>query len=139
MRSKIVILALVGLAAGVAGTVGSRVLLAASEPAAQKPVQALPVLQADPTGPACRALSRKVGHRSVSDRSLEKLLRAYRDCPAVVVDSKAPRRVIEGTPRVVTVQAPSSGSPPIASASTDEGEHEAEGFSEEGFEHEEDD
>ena len=155
MKSKIVILTLVGLTAGVFGTVGSRMLLDPPATAAVGNAAGAQVRQAAITGPprdACRGLARRVSRGSMSDAQLKRLIKRHQGCNAVVIDSKAPASGTNSAPRIVTIpattQAASTQAPPATlsqppqSYDDDEAEHEEEHGDEGDFEeveHEEDD
>ena len=114
MKSKIVILALVGLTAGAFGTVGSRILAGSDASAAAGDlggVRARSVGMADPSSDACRGLVRKVSGGAMPDAQLKKLLKKHRDCRAVVVDLKAPGSGAASGPRIVTIPATTQALP----------------------------
>lgn len=125
MKSKIVILALVGLTAGVFGTVGSRILARSDAPAAAGDFGRVParsVAKEDPSSDACRGLVRKVSGSAMPDAQLKKLLKKHRDCRAVVVDSKAPGSGAASGPRIVTIPATTQAPPSMEGSESTEGD-----------------
>ena len=154
MKFKIMILTLVGLTAGVFGTVGSRILAGDSPATAApgKPQVQVRTAAETPSSDACRGLARKLSHGAMSDGQLKRLLKKYGDCDAVVIDSQAPKVGGGTAPRIVTIPASTQSQvpPPMASqpapsdddvfeADDDSEEHEEEGGSHFEVEHEEDD
>jgi hypothetical protein len=112
MKSRLVILALVGLSAGVVGTVGSRIVGGSGTPtaAAVQPAagEAVAVAQKKSTDKQCRALVKKVSKTPMSDAQLKKLLKKNKECRAVVIDSKAPAATASSSaPNIVTLPATS--------------------------------
>lgn len=150
MKSKIMILTLVGLSAGAFGTVGSRILAASDTPAPAgdngRVIRDAGLTEAP--GDVCRGLARKVSEVSISDVRLKRLLKKNSDCPAVVIDSKTPGAGTVSGPRIVTIAARTSATAPTSQSVERDGdfgedEHEEEPEEESGthfeVEHEEDD
>lgn len=152
MRWKIAILALVGLAAGVAGTVGTRMLVEPPQAASARGgegTQAVRIALTSPNHDACRELARKVSRGSTSDARLRRLIMTHPGCNAMVIDSESTTTRSSSTPRTVTIPAIQTAStqtsPTILSqlaqryeAEEDDHEHEAEGAFEEAGREEDD-
>jgi hypothetical protein len=92
MKSKIVILSVVGLTAGVFGSVGSRILAGpdTASPAGDRAPIARSAGSTGGRADACRGLARRVSGGAISDAQLKRLLKRHGDCPAVVVDTRTP-------------------------------------------------
>jgi hypothetical protein len=129
MKLRMLILALVGVTAGAMGTVASRVLMdggAAASTTQSAQTVGRPAAEARLTskqGDDCGRLVRKVRSGSLSDARLERLLKRYPRCRAVVVDSTAP--VSGGGTQVVTLTAPAQTAPsatsPVSGSYDDDG------------------
>lgn len=126
MKSRIVILALVGLTAGVAGTVGSRIVAGSDAPAAaaQPATQEIRKVAQKKSTDGCQKVARRVSRTAMSDAQLKKLLKKNRECRAVVIDAKAPGMASSSAPNVVTLPAIAPAPSTVVSASDDQFENE---------------
>jgi hypothetical protein len=122
MKSRIVVLALVGLTAGALGATGSRILSDGAAETGSAPTEASAASQVT-AGPrvadGCRSLAKKVRSSDLSDRELKRLLKRYPGCNTVVVDSPAGT---SADPNVVTLPAPSQPAPATVAVSDDSGD-----------------
>jgi hypothetical protein len=139
MKSKIAILALVGLTAGAFGTIGTRILAEPDTQVTNDTVQAAPLLSAEKGKSgrdACKALARAVSGGTMSDARLKRLLNRHRDCNAVIVDSKTPGVAGSTSPRVITI--PSTDRSTITQAASSTAVSQATGYEDDEYEDEDD-